>query len=330
MKKLSAGSGEPRYTLYVPLVMHRLSRPIDLSLLASELGNKLTLDVTASSGSGWEQLRIGPFETEKLAHDGFNRVIRYLITLCIECRYPIFFDFEVTKPNPPIQPLFIFPDDPIDAFVNLASAVIIPEHLQIYDHGVMLGHADPQMTSSQLIAALSRTSDSPTPLNPKLRLAVQAYISACATTSPMMKLVGFVICLEALCEQESRPADEISSLDKICADIEKNKPAHADETYEKMLLIAKNSIGYNHKISINTQFQNLILKHRNSIEASLDHKPTNLAKEAKLIYSMRSSIVHDGDLGKNGEHFYSALHFANISAKAILLDKLNEQFKIEK
>jgi len=328
MKKITAGHGEPRYTLYIPLVMHRLSRPIDLQLLASELGKKLSVeDATIHGSNGWEQLRMGPFATEEMANEVFHRTIRYLVTLCVQAQYPIFFGQELMKVSVPDVLLTFGFDASIDAFVNLASAVVVPEHLQVYDQGVMLGHVDPQMRSQQLRDALDLTCDLPGPLLPKVRLAVEAYIAACATHTPMMKFVGFVICLETLCEQESRPPAEVAALKAIRTSLKKLDFATADTVHESMLQATLESISRIQKLSIGAQFQRLIVAHSTSIATHLEHGHpwiNDMKEAAKSIYAMRSKIVHEGNWGVDHDSTWIAQNFAKVAAKAVLLDKLSK------
>lgn len=330
MKKISSGRGEPRYTLYIPLVMHRLSRPIDLQLLASELGRKFSVaEATIYRSNGWEQLRMGPFATEEMANEVFHRTIRYLVTLCVQAQYPIFFGQELMKISVPDVPWTFDFDAPIDAFANLASAVVVPEHLQVYDQGVMLGHVDPQMRSQQLSDALDQASDLPGPLLPKVRLAVEAYIAACATHTPMMKFVGFVICLETLCEQESRPAAEVAALKAIRTALKNSDIATADAVHKNMLQATFDSIGRIQQLSIGAQFQRLIVAHAASIATHLEHGHpwiNDMKEAAKSIYAMRSKIVHEGNWGVGHDTIRIAQTFAKIAAKAVLLDKLSKPY----
>lgn len=328
MKKISAGYGEPRYTLYIPLVMHRLSRPIDLQLLASELGKKLSVEeTTIYQSNGWEQLRMGPFATEEMAKEVFHRTIRHLVTLCVQCQYPIFFGQELIKVSVPDVPLFFGFDTPIDAFAYLASAVVVPEHLQVYDQGFILGHVDPQMRPQQLSDALDLTSDLSGPLLPKVRLAVEAYIAACATHTSMMKFVGFVICLETLCEQESRPAAEVAVLKAIKTVLKKSGLASTDEVHKSILQATFDSLGRLQQLSIGAQFQKLIVAHSTSIAMHMEHGHPwikDVKNAARLIYTMRSKIVHEGNWGVDNDTISMAQTFAEVAAKAVLLDKLRK------
>ncbi|WP_137821964.1 hypothetical protein [Pseudomonas sp. D(2018)] len=326
MKLISDGYGDPRYTLYIPLVMHRLSRPIDLPLLANELGKKLSVGVTISPGSGWEQLRMGPFAAEALANEAFHRTIRYLVALCVQCQYPIFFDQHLAQLIEPAMPMVIFPESPVDALANLACPVIIPEHRHVYDTGVLLGNVDPQLASHQLIDALGSASDLRGPLPARVRLAVEAYIVACATHAPMMKFVGFVICLESLCEQETRPSNELAALHTIRTAIENSDVAENDAVHAEMADLVLDTIRNIRHFSISTQFRKLIMAHAAGITAELGQGHPwlkDMKKAARTIYKMRSKIVHEGKWGAEYETVGMAMNFVKAAAKAVVLGLIN-------
>lgn len=75
----------------MPLEIHELARPLDRQHLATELEDKLGMEVSISDGNGWEQVRIGPFESEALAKDAFHQLVSCLAAICVQTQYPIFF-----------------------------------------------------------------------------------------------------------------------------------------------------------------------------------------------------------------------------------------------
>lgn len=325
MQQISAGHGAPRYTLYFPLQLHRLARPIDVSQLATELGASLSIEVTVSPGRGWEQLRLGPFDTEQQAKDAFHRTTRSLATLCVERQYPIYFRQELIPLQAPWAPLLVA-DEKVDAIAHSAYPVIVPEHQKIFDSGVMLAQIEPQMTPEQLSSSLHKAAGLASPLSEKLAVAFEAYVIACASLAPMMKFLGFVVALEALCQEEERSESEIFALIDIEQSLKATGIAAKSQLHAAMYDVAKQAIAQRRQISITEQMKRLIAAHAHTIQQNLpgDHPwLLNLSKATGQLYKIRSNIVHRGAWGEDPNTQHRAMQFATAAAKAVLMDKLS-------
>lgn len=327
MQRISAGSGKPRYTLYFPLQLERLALPIDMNQLARDLMGHLGLQVLASEGNGWKQLKIGPFNSEQEAMDAFQRTVRTLSMVCVDGQYPLFFESSLWPLDVPSERLTIFGnDEPIDARAHLTLPVIVPEHKQIYDSGLMLGHVNPQMTPQQLTDAIGKAGAATEPLSPKTAAAMQAYVTACATPFPMMKFVGFVMALETLCQGGRKSELEQVALRAIGNVVAESRVGDLSDRHKSMKDLALNLIRGGEKLSITAQVRQLVIGHAESVRRYLandDPWGDELKQGVNAMYKARSAIVHSGAWGEmNRDEVHRVMRFAIACAKGVLADRL--------
>ncbi|WP_266168023.1 hypothetical protein [Dyella subtropica] len=326
MKRISAGQGAARYTLYLPVRFHQLALPIDMRQLAGNLSAKLGVDVAATQGEGWEQLRIGPFDSEAGAKEAFLKSTRYLATLCVDRLYPLFFHMEQQPLDQSGAEVLIDGDGRrIDAFAFLYMPCIVPEHQNVWDSGAFVGQWHPQMTDEQLADTLGKAAAIAEPLQGRLAVAIQTYIAAAAIPFWTAQYVGFVTCLEALCEEEPLPSAQLQALSDIGEAIESAKLREMGGAHAAMVDSVIMHIKKQRTISIQNQIKNLVKSHEISIAEHLGSShpwSKNLAAGAKKMYYIRSRIVHDGTWGIPDEDVSQAREFAIAVVKGVLLDKL--------
>lgn len=321
MKQISKGEGPEQYTLHFPWRQAPSAKPLDTAILVVEIEAALHCHVEAGQGSGWEHLRLGPFEHVSGAEQAFQLLVHRFALLAVAHEHPIYFERELSPPDTQLAGFHVG-KRVIDGVAFLAYPVIIPEHQMVMDSGMMLAQRVHQISDDKIKAAFAINVPTSEPLALKVGLALDSYIGACAAAHIAHKFLGLTTALEVLTEPAQRPQPEIDALDEISAALGELDIAKKSQVHQKMMKHVLDKFGQFKETNKTARLKILVEKHANAILYHLpgDHpNRSNLSNGVDALYSMRSRIAHSGSMGNNSEHIHRVMQFASAATKAILL-----------
>jgi hypothetical protein len=321
---LTPGAGDERYSLCFPYVRHLHSLRLPAEVLRAGVENQVGVPVIYEERGGYELLRLGPFSTEEAAKKAFRTLLALFDRIIARHSYPVSFQRTLLPIYKPPHGIKLLDGRLIDAYAHLACPTILPEHRLIFDNGVMLAKVHPQVQPNVLEATLEE------PLHPLLTddvtcLALDCYVTACASDQRALQVLGMVVTLEVMAEKTQRDGKEVDALLGFVAMLQQLPEEMQGKDWKAMRTLLVERIPTFKWLSKSKVIAAMIESNSAAVVSALgaDHPwIVSPGKATDIIYSLRSKIAHAGMMSSSLEEARVADDLKRLTG-ALLEAKLN-------